>query len=485
MKIEEARQAVEKRYVGFSPSSSSIKPVHIANGMFRMLMERKADTSRLFKFAYTNNEKGQIPRGHDISTVYANLAESSVIDSEAIKINELSKLRIFAKKIISADSAVFGQSMASYTAGFKGFVSGDTIAQDSGELIAAMFSRLCPEYADTIKEWLEDDNDILSVFFKPVLSEGSSSADSKFSYDDQHLFFNRLEEIPASYRELLNGSAIAFGTLSRHLKAFPNKLVSLRSTVLLACFLLIRHMSCLEGYYTGISNAKPIPILLDFSQDRNEPIARASMMNYTLICQSVARFYAWAFGKHLSEEFSIDELLAEAVPEYKGKQADKEIWELAKDDIRTYRGIKSDEELYTIMGAAVYDMLALEASSNPVACMRQIGVRGGIFYPPVNTQPTKRFILQQDILEMLVRGAIDPGDTIDIQTLQNNMWDRYGIIIGGRHEDEAILKEHGIYQADGNALKENCNRFVEFLRNLNFARLMADGVLQIELEELQ
>ena len=62
--IEAAREKVEKQFIGFSPSTNSIKPVHIANGMFRAILKRTTDTTTLNRFVVSRKENGQVPKGH-------------------------------------------------------------------------------------------------------------------------------------------------------------------------------------------------------------------------------------------------------------------------------------------------------------------------------------------------------------------------------------------------------------------------------------
>jgi hypothetical protein len=125
-------------------------------------------------------------------------------------------------------------------------------------------------------------------------------------------------------------------------------------------------------------------------------------------------------------------------------------------------------------------MMAISAEGNPIVYFRNLGHRCGLLWPP--NQTGQRFVVTQDLLETLVRGAVGPGEIIDLPTLQERFWCRYGILVGGRPQDEQILIDSGIYQADSNAFRDNRKRFTERLRELDFAKLLADGVLQVELE---
>src|SRR5690606_16825351 len=99
----------------------------------------------------------------------------------------------------------------------------------------------------------------------------------------------------------------------------------------------------------------------------------------------------------------------------------QEIWEMAK--LRAQDG----EDAYSIFGEALYDMLATQASADPIKYMRKLGLLAGVFYPP--NQSTHRFVLKQDVLEMLIRSVVKPGEAITMTELQERLWLCYGIIV--------------------------------------------------------
>ena len=82
---------------------------------------------------------------------------------------------------------------------------------------------------------------------------------------------------------------------------------------------------------------------------------------------------------------------------------------------------------------------------------------------------------------MLVRACVEPGEVLTMTILQQRLWERFNVVIGGRNEDEQILNNAGIYLADKDALSANSKRFAELLENMDFASIMADGILQINI----
>ena len=83
---------------------------------------------------------------------------------------------------------------------------------------------------------------------------------------------------------------------------------------------------------------------------------------------------------------------------------------------------------------------------------------------------------------MLLRCCVNPGEMISGMDIRQRLWDRFGIIIGGSQFEMQILQTSGmILQIDEDALDENFSSFAAMLESMDFAELMADGILQIRL----
>ena len=212
-----------------------------------------------------------------------------------------------------------------------------------------------------------------------------------------------------------------------------------------------------------------------------------SEMSYTQMYKSINRFYAWGYAKWLDEQgFSKNDLLTSETPVYeKGKsvsKASKEeldaLWSLAKERASNADG----EDVFLEFGETMYDMLALEASSHPVTYIRALGTSSGLLYPPDKLHPNKRFVISQDILEMLLRSCVNSGEVISGIEIRERLWRRFGIVIGGSQFEMRMLQSGGmILQADEDALEENFSSFAATLESMDFAEVMADGILQIRM----
>ena len=130
----------------------------------------------------------------------------------------------------------------------------------------------------------------------------------------------------------------------------------------------------------------------------------------------------------------------------------------------------------------MYDMLALEASSHPVNCLKVLGTSSGILYPPDKLHPNKRFVLSQDVLEMMLRSCVGADEVLNGKEIRERLWERFGIIIGGSQFELDKIRQSGmIMQVDEDALEANFVSFASALESMDFAEEMADGILQIRL----
>lgn len=66
--------------------------------------------------------------------------------------------------------------------------------------------------------------------------------------------------------------------------------------------------------------------------------------------------------------------------------------------------------------------------------------------------------------------------------IRERLWNRFGIVVGGSQFEMRMLQSGGmILQADEDALEENFSSFAATLESMDFAEVMADGILQIRM----
>jgi hypothetical protein len=469
--VREWYDEIGTRWIGFTPNTHSVTPVHVANGMYRVVLGRSVDTKLLFRFVFSKTHKGEVWRGHEIASVYDHLVQEGGIDSDEVSQDAVAAFRPLLKSVVAADEAVYGDRMQSYTAGAAEFVTNDTIAQKGGEFIAVWLAQAVPSLRSTIEEALKSPDDTLSILCAPLTT---SEVRESFDGPAAGALLTEPENLAAA--ALWRGLAAAGMTLDQHILAHPSKLTRLRSAVTFSSFALVRYLTALEAAH--VPGVLVPPFLLDFTDDPGGPVRQASQLSYTRACNAMGRFYAWAFGKLLLEAHPLEDLrgMREVPPVTNSKErpdAIAAIWASATDE-----ALSSDDPA-SVYGAALYDIAAYDKFANPVPYFRALGHTCGLLRPPANRQPNKHFAPQEELLDVLIRGVVSPGESVDLGALQDRLWERYSVVVGGRAADDAILRDAGIFQADSNALRINRERFATRLRALDFATPLADGVLHV------
>jgi len=484
--LREARKDVDENYVGFTPNGSSVKPVHIAGGSLRCIYGKYNRTRSIKRMALVSDAKGNVPPGNDTGTIFGELIKEEKIEDNITE-SSIESMRNVMQRLLSVDKGVYvvkglKDGMISYSAGSKYFLTGKAMYEDAGEFIGSIIRGYCPELAEYIKNLLDKANDPITLLFEPILEADMEIFTDQSQYEDIPAFKAMEESTQWFVKGIKDGGTCLLDNLRHH----PNTLTQLRLFNFFCIFSLIRYMTLLEAFYCG---EQIRPILLDFSgaSPSFSSVARASEMSYTQMYKSINRFYAWGYARWLDEKgYSKEELLESETPVYEeGKavsKASKEeldaLWLLAKERANSLEG----EDMYLAFGETMYDMLALEASSHPVTYLRALGNLSGILYPPDKLHPNKRFVVSQDILEMLLRCCVNSGEIISGTDIRQRLWDRFGIIIGGSQFEMKTLQENGmILQIDEDALEENFSSFAAMLESMAFAEVMADGILQIRL----
>lgn len=479
------RKEVDSTYVGFTPNGGSIKPVHVASGVQRCIYGGFNTTMNIKRLALVSDAKGIVPVGSELEAIYSMLSENEIIE-DGISEGSIESMRNVMQRLLSADKGVYvvkglKDDMISFTAGSKYFLTRTSIYEDTGEFIGGLIRSYCPKLADYIKALLDKANDPISLLFEPVL-EDSLQVFEKSRHEDLPAFQNMNESVLWYVDGLKESGQCLMDNLKKH----PNPLTQLRLFNFYCIFQLIRYMAMLEAFYCG---ERIRPILLDFSgmAPGQSSVARASEMAYTQMHKSINRFYAWGYAQKLKEkDYSKADLIASETPIYEEKEGRKEasaeldtLWSMAKERASA---CKSDDDARLVFGETMYDMLALEASSHPVNCLKILGTSAGVLYPPDKMHPNKRFVLSQDILEMILRSTVSPEEILSGNEMRNRLWERFGIIVGGSSFELEHLQSSGmLLQIDEDSLEHNFTSFAARLEAMDFAEVMADGILQIRL----
>ena len=481
--LKDLRLKIDDNYLGFHPNGTSIKPVHIAGGVFRMIYGKVADTTKIKRLSYVVSAKGVTPPNNELKKVLENLTAEDKINN-SIKDSDFESLRIVMQKLLAADKGVFSgerDGMVSYSAGSKYFITNRATYEDAGEMMGLLINKFCPDLAAYIKSVLEEALDPISLLFKPIeITPDDFSIPSSPSKEIKYAESN------PTFMWFVAGLKDSAECLIENLQHHPNKLTQLRLFIHFCIFTLIRFMSLLESFFVPENKEKILirPFVIDFSNRSGSSIANMSELSFTQMHRSISRFYSWAFSEEF-EGVDVSAFNAEKCPQYeKGKKKRKkdgseEIWKYAIDKVSK---IQNEQDKKMIIGEAIYDILAIEGTSYPVKYIKALGVKTGVLYPQHDGHPNKRFILSQDVLEMIIKSCVKSDEVIQNRVLRNRLWDRFGIIIGGSSFEINKLEENSsITQIENSLLEENFDNFASLLQDMDLAEIMADGILQIRI----
>lgn len=240
--VKQLGQDVHRLFVGVNLNTDKVKPVHIANGLFRTIQGQTASTQMLYRFILYQGKNGKLNPRHTNEAVVADLLEREALDS-SIDPQRVERFRVALRGLLSADDGVFFGDFDSYSAGHKCFVSRDRVGQEAGEFVGKWLRCIRSPLCQSIETALNDDTDVITQLCRPL-----TSPDVFVWESDQEL--KEIECFPymsgKKAMPIWRGLAAAASTLAMHLNAHPDKLLRLRRAALFAGIVVFRHIMCLE-----------------------------------------------------------------------------------------------------------------------------------------------------------------------------------------------------------------------------------------------
>jgi hypothetical protein len=350
---------------------------------------------------------------------------------------------------------------------------------------------------DAVVEQLEDRHDAISVLFKPLLEDAEIGDYTSYTMDEPEMEDAFGSDCVSD--EFVEG----YGVLSQHLKTpeglYLNYPKDLRRVVKYGCFamytyLVNRHNELREGG----SRSTRVPLLFDYTNGRDNPVADAS-----LDCVRVAHSQV-----QLATRLGIKEVLdSKGYRSYTRQEIDRQIenQELldlnrksqnkVDEDYEKFKEIfKSDtsEDVFDRLVNSVSDAIHHSSSQfktyTPQMTVQTFGWRMGLLKPRGNRANKRRFRPDPELLEVIILSTIEPGETLSLMELAENLRNKYGIIVGGTENDRGHLGEWGVQLGASTSRADplnnrNYNMFKDAVVNLGIAEEYADGVTIVSVPE--
>lgn len=477
--------------LGYFPNSSSTKPVHIANGLCRAALGGYSDP-RLLNHAVNRWVKRE--ERHSTEDL-VDEAEGRLGDlGLAAHRPQLNQLRELLRAVLNADGAVYDRNeYCSYTLTHKSHVTRDNNDRGTGEflyhLLAVDLGQGPSPALALLRDLLDDASDEICILSLPLVSdEGPTSVSVDEQEPPEAL---RTKPSPDGRDKTFRSPIVrelrqAFDTLAGNERVSGSKLHSLRHVVAFSAFALFLHVINRSlDYEDGRTfKVRRPPLLLDFLQRGWSPVGLASHATYNLASKSVERMVSHGVRVALAQEHGDRwttrqvETFIEGI-ELKGSPKVQE--RKRKHFLEVFRSYSGASGVGDAFALAVVDALLDEMSGTPIDFARALGVRGGLLAPRGQRAVRKRYAPSPDLLEVLLAASMESGEDLDLETLADRWWERYGILTGARPADARELARWSILDATKEDLAENAEALRTTLIDIGHARAYADGVTIIRL----
>lgn len=478
--------------LGYSPTSGSIKPVHVANGLCRAALGEYYDPEYLNRALNRWANRGAEER-HSTEDLVNDAADRLGDLALTAHRNRLNELRELLRGVLGADGAVFDRNEnCSYTLTHRAHVTRDHNDRGTGtflyHLLAADLGQGESPALSLIRELLSDASDEISILSLPLIADESPIS---FSVDeDTHPEALKTKAGGDGVRTFRSPIArelrIGFDTLATYEHAQGSKLHSLRRLVSFCALSLFIHIVNRSlDYEDGRSfRVRRPPVLLDIVQGGWSGIGIASHATYNLACKSIERMVGHGVRTALTSDHGerwttrqVEEFISEI--ELRGNVKVQE--RKRKHFLEVFRSYANGTSVAEAFALAAVDALLEDMNGTPFDFARALGVRGGLLAPRGQRAVKKRYAPSPELLEVLLASTTRPGEELELEELAERWWDRYGVLTGARQGDASELARWSILDATKEDLVANADALRSTLIDIGYARRYADGVTIIRL----
>ncbi len=489
MNIEDIyRQQIETPLIHYQPVSASIKPVHVANGLFRALLgvgptpNAFHDTLVRYKTISVRGKgrtRVEIKAARELAAEYGEQVFGKF--ASPANTDRLNLLRAYLRAAYAADEAVFpDMTKSSYTLTNRSQITSDTNDFRTGRFLAriltADFGSGRSPIIPVLEKLLRDDTDELSTIALPLLKTMPQE-----QLQEQSWISDGLDEGVKS-SAIVRSIRWGFDSIARHAEPFlqGDKLRILRYVTMFSCFSIYLHLINLDRQTSPYHQGKSltVPILVDWRPSSRQRIRYASRATYRIAIKEIESLILNGFRTYLSETCSslnsatADAVISQIELPRRGSVSD------LRDAFKAY-SIENTDPLEAL-SKSITDAFYRNRTATPESFARNLGVRIGFVAPGSSRVTNKHYAMSPDLLEVLVLSVTNAddavGDTLTITDLTKRWRDRYGIVTGALPDDYEFLSYEGVQDAAHDDLEVNALSLQETLVSIGKAREYADGV---------
>lgn len=503
MEIGRVLDEVYDKNVGWRPATGALKPVHIANGLFRGLLGQtyniKTPLSFVIPWKRKNSPDMDPKRTYNYLVHEIQDPRFQTFRDEQNK-ERFEHLRDYARELLNADGGVFPDAkMASFSLTCRQLISSDLMDKEVGRFMAELLRGEDGKgpLAKLVKDCLTNEQPLDPITFLawPLLSHEPEHVSKTSSRCSPHG-----NSALKKYFDLLGKAA---AQLADHQRQQGNRLATLQKAVHFSCLSLLGHAQALAA---NGNLSKRSPLLLTMTAPKNSLLAAASE-------ESLNRYYecfeSW-LAECLAERLEKGRPIAYGNEDGKSEPCRVELPANRKDSVRKFLGeflvreenVESDviddrmslyEQSVANHGKDNWALVIAETlvqcylneyeSGGPRQFLSGVGRKAGIIYPHfAGRSKDKRIRPSVSILDVLVKCCTPPDGAIPFNAFLDCLWERFGIVVGGRmgdgDSDHELLsgRDIDIGQAD---LEENTKGFIDHLVEIGLARRYPDNIAYV------
>ncbi len=385
---------------GYLPTSSSIKPAHIANGWFRRVLGKYYDPVLLNQTVIHWTQNGEINPSDKLLTDNPSVFEPF---RPAVKRSEFEDLRSDLKRLVSPSGGAVnkGNRLSSYNITCDRHVTEDYNDRHCGAFLHQLISVDCGNgpspVLDLISHILGSPRDEISAVTAPLVFTAKATETSAGTYKAESVFRKKGKGFASpTLRNLRSG----FDNLAAFEATYGGGLDALRRLVAFGVFSLLLHITNRHGETAGKPGQSPL--LLYFADRQRSTAYHASHATYNLSRRLIETLYAERLTEWLVIRVGArpsPKKLDQFVKELDfGKNGDTQRQQLLK----SYKSFSSQLSAVPAMAEALREAIFRSASGTPLGFYRQLGVKSGLIRPAGNNAVRKYYTLEGVLLEALV-----------------------------------------------------------------------------------
>lgn len=479
-KLKDYGNKVFREVIGYEPISSSIKPVHIANGLSRLVLGRSYNIDHLNTWSKRYRQGKEVMTSGEIRDKYQAIIDNSVTDEEINKIRHSLELIFDADNSVTPSIKFSTLTISSMTHVTDKVQNEYNIPNFLMKILSAKINGDVSKCIPLLKDHLQNEQDELSRIAKPIVDYDSRSRSVDFEETN-----TTLGEVELRIRH-------AFDILAENEKMSfsQNKLLSLERIVLFSCFAIILHLSSKAlDLSNNYDKNDRFPIIFD-ADGTLESIKFASQESLALARLGIEQFFEKSlevilikegYNKYTHQETlkRIQEIPIADGQRKKNKEAEED---KRKNYEKLYLGFyEQNKNAFDSIVKATRFWLFAEYTTDPSQFISSFGGRIGLLAPRAGGRGRKRFSPDPLILEVILLATLKNNKTVSLSEFGEILWDKFGIIIGANPDkDFNYLKKWNISQNTpgdlaGNLIA-NAEKIADLYISMGYGKRYADGV---------